>query len=220
MKSPRQIVFLLFITLVALTGSAVHGQQAGDAAARLVDSFGPVPNGDMRGRMDLFLAELAHNSDSKGMIYVHGTPAETAGRTRYFQNQINFRSFDALRIKFLKGRNVGEVRSDFWLVPPGAHEPDVKPEAWIFKDIRQAIRSAVTTAMSGLDKEAQKLRDHQSYIINYGTPSQIRQRERWIRDAISFRRYDASRITLVNGGPGPVRTVMWLVPPGAENPRP
>ena len=74
--------------------------------------------------------------------------------------------------------------------------------------------------MVDLDKEARKLSNDQAYVINYGTPAQIAQRETWIRDAIVFRRFDSYRITLVKGGSGPVRTVMWLVPPGAENPTP
>ena len=175
----------------------------------------------LRGRGDLLLAEVSNNPDSKAIIYSYGTPAQIAARTRYFKNQIAFRQFDASRIKFISGRNVGDVRTDMWLVPSGAHEPDVKPEAWIFKDIRRANKSAVTTAMSGLDKEVRKLQDHQVYIINYGTSRQIAQRERWIRDGIVFRRFDSYRITLVNGGnSGTLRTVMWLVPPGAANPAP
>lgn len=221
MNSPRQILFLLFVTLVALTPSAVHGQQAGDAAARLIDSFGPVANGDMRGRMDLFLAELANNPGSKGIIYVRGTPAQVAARTRYFQNQINFRSFDASRIKFLKGRNVGEVRSDFWLVPSGAHEPDIKPEAWIYREVGRVSKGRASFEIDNYLQEVKRLDDHQAYVINYGSPKQIALREQWLRDALrrAFNHH-WPRITFVNGGPGQVRTVMWLAPPGAKHPMP
>ncbi len=133
---------------------------------------------------------------------------------------MGFRSFDASRVAYISGINVGDVRSDLWIVPVGASEPDIKPEAWIVRELGRAYKAAVTKAMSDLDKEAQKLQDYQSYIINYGTPAEIALREKWIRNAIPFRRYDASRTTLVNGGPGPIRTVMWLVPPGAANPTP
>jgi len=64
----------------------------------------------------------------------------------------------------------------------------------------------------------------QGYIINYGTDREIAVRERLIRNHIAFRRFDASRITLVNGGANPrgrgVWTKLWLVPPGANNPTP
>ncbi|MGI8788410.1 MAG: hypothetical protein ACR2HG_11695 [Pyrinomonadaceae bacterium] len=59
-------------------------------------------------------------------------------------------------------------------------------------------------------------------IINYGTPKQIAKRESDIRKAITFRKYDASRVTFVRGGDQGtgVRTVFWRVPPGAAEPTP
>jgi len=62
------------------------------------------------------------------------------------------------------------------------------------------------------------------YIINYGIEDQIAAREKQIRKAISFRKYDANRITIVRGGVSPngtrVWTVVWIVPPGSEFPVP
>lgn len=62
----------------------------------------------------------------------------------------------------------------------------------------------------------------QGYIINYGTPAQIRRRRQQIVSAINFKQYDASRVTFVDGGDrgnGP-ETKFFLVPPGADNPQP
>lgn len=62
----------------------------------------------------------------------------------------------------------------------------------------------------------------QGYIINYGTPAEIRRRRAQIMKAINFRKYDASRVTFVDGpdnGTG-VNTKFYLVPPGADNPQP
>ena len=61
----------------------------------------------------------------------------------------------------------------------------------------------------------------QACIINYGTDREIARREKQIRNSIAFRKYDASRITLVRGGYREiVKTDLWLVPPGAEPPTP
>jgi hypothetical protein len=62
----------------------------------------------------------------------------------------------------------------------------------------------------------------QGYVINYGTPAEIKRRRAQINKAINFRKYDPSRITFVDGpdnGTG-VNTKMYLVPPGAERPQP
>ncbi|MBK8464427.1 MAG: hypothetical protein IPL32_01220 [Chloracidobacterium sp.] len=62
----------------------------------------------------------------------------------------------------------------------------------------------------------------QGYIINYGTPAQIKARRAQIMKAINFRKYDASRVTFVDGpdnGSG-INTKFSVVPPGAEKPTP
>ncbi|MEQ1643063.1 MAG: hypothetical protein ABL959_06430, partial [Pyrinomonadaceae bacterium] len=62
----------------------------------------------------------------------------------------------------------------------------------------------------------------QGYIINYGTPAQIKARRAQIVKAINFRKYDIGRVTFVDGpdnGTGE-QTKLYLVPAGADNPRP
>ena len=57
------------------------------------------------------------------------------------------------------------------------------------------------------------------YIINYGTPAQVKKQKAQIMKAITFRKYDASRITFVDGpNNGEVKTKFWLIPAGADNP--
>jgi len=59
------------------------------------------------------------------------------------------------------------------------------------------------------------------YIINYGTPAQIKKQKAQIMKAITFRKYDAGRVTFVDGpNNGAVSTKFWLVPAGADNPMP
>ena len=62
----------------------------------------------------------------------------------------------------------------------------------------------------------------QGYIINYGTPADIRARRAQIEKAITFRKYDRSRVTFVDGpdtGEG-IKTKFVIVPPGADIPTP
>lgn len=62
----------------------------------------------------------------------------------------------------------------------------------------------------------------QGYIINYGTDKDITRREKQIRDAIKFRKYDINRVTFVRGGDTGegIRTRFLIVPAGAEPPTP
>jgi hypothetical protein len=60
------------------------------------------------------------------------------------------------------------------------------------------------------------------YIIIYGTPAQIRAARAQITKAISFQKFDPSRVTIVEGPPQgtDVQVKLYLVPAGAENPAP
>jgi hypothetical protein len=61
------------------------------------------------------------------------------------------------------------------------------------------------------------------YVINYGTSREIAARERLIQNHIRFRRFDASRITMVSGGDstsGEPTTKLYRVPTGATTPAP
>ncbi len=60
------------------------------------------------------------------------------------------------------------------------------------------------------------------YIITYGTPKEIARREKIIKDAIKFRKYDPTRVVFVQGGNTGEGTVtkFWIVPAGATPPQP
>jgi hypothetical protein len=64
----------------------------------------------------------------------------------------------------------------------------------------------------------------QGYIINYGTDKEVAAREKQIRNAIAFLKFDASRVTMVRGGANTrgsgVWTTLWVVPAGAPTPTP
>ncbi len=61
----------------------------------------------------------------------------------------------------------------------------------------------------------------QGYIINYGTAAEIKRRKAQLMKAINFRKYDSSRVTMVDSiSSDGQNTKFYLVPAGAENPTP
>ena len=62
----------------------------------------------------------------------------------------------------------------------------------------------------------------QVYVLDYGTPAQIKKRRADLQKAFTFRKVDMGRITWVDGGDtrGGVYTKFTLVPPGATPPSP
>lgn len=76
--------------------------------------------------------------------------------------------------------------------------------------------------LDALFLELQNDPNSKGYIINYGTAKQKAARVKLINDHIKFRKFDGTRITIVDGGDngGVLRTTLWVVPAGADNPNP
>ncbi|MGI9055040.1 MAG: hypothetical protein ACR2F2_04470 [Pyrinomonadaceae bacterium] len=94
-----------------------------------------------------------------------------------------------------------------------------KPQAILFDEFEKATNGNVKMRMDSFFTELSNNPASQGYIINFGTGREIAKRERQIRDSINFRRYDATRVVIVNGGfRGVIKTEFWIVPAGAETP--
>ena len=94
-----------------------------------------------------------------------------------------------------------------------------QPKANLFDEFEKATNGYVKMRMDSFFVDLSNNPSSQGYIINFGTDREIAIRNRQIRNSISFRNYDASRITIVNGDfRGAVKTELWIVPAGAENP--
>lgn len=105
----------------------VQGSETAGVAPKpdpvLVDEFGAMPNDDIRGRLDLFFAELSNNPNNQGYVINYGTPAQIATRERLIRNHIAFRRFDASRITLVNGGEGTGVSTKLYRVPPGADNP-------------------------------------------------------------------------------------------------
>jgi hypothetical protein len=99
-------------------------------------------------------------------------------------------------------------------------QTDENPQAVKIDEFERATNGYVKMKMDNFYVELNNNPTAQGYIINFGTAREIAIRERQIRNAINFRKFDASRITIVNGGfRGVVKTEFWIVPAGGENPK-
>jgi hypothetical protein len=94
-------------------------------------------------------------------------------------------------------------------------------EAVKFEEFGKATNGYVKMLFDSIMVKLQANPNAQLVIINYGSDREIAKREKQIRNAIAFRRYETTRITLIRGGNEKViRTQFWIVPEGAETPMP
>ncbi len=91
-----------------------------------------------------------------------------------------------------------------------------------FTEFTRAVADEVKANLDPFFSELSNNPNATGTIINYGTPREIRIRERDIRSAIRFRNFPAERVTIINGGNRGtgVRTVLFIVPAGATPPIP
>jgi hypothetical protein len=117
--------------------------------------------------------------------------------------------------------NVGGLCGD---CNPNASETGVVaplPEAIPIDEFGRLANDDVRARLDAFFTELSNNPNDTGYIINYGPARQVTARERLIRNHIALRRFDASRIVIVNGGEEPeIRTRLWRVPPGAQPPTP
>lgn len=94
--------------------------------------------------------------------------------------------------------------------------------ASVIDEFGKATDDDVKARVDGFYTQLNNNPNAQGYIINYGTPAQIKKRRAQIMKAINFRKYDVSRVTFVDGpdnGTGE-STKFYLVPAGADKPTP
>ena len=96
------------------------------------------------------------------------------------------------------------------------------PQSYVIDEFTRLVDNDVKARVDNLYITLNNNPNATGYIINYGTPAQIRSRERQIDKALAFRNYDRSRVVIVNGGNrgNGVETVFWIVPAGADAPTP
>lgn len=102
-----------------------------------------------------------------------------------------------------------------------AEQVNQEKKSYIFAQLEKASNAEVKLKVEQLDRKLSEDVYLHGYIINYGTPKAIARREMQIRNSIRFRKFDATRITLVRGeNIGKLKSVFWIVPAGAQPPTP
>ena len=96
-----------------------------------------------------------------------------------------------------------------------------KPEASMQSDFGRVPNGQIRMLVDTFFLELQNNPTSQGYIINYGKDREVAGRERLLRNHIVFRQQDASRITFIRGAnKKEFNTQLWIIPEGAEPPKP
>jgi hypothetical protein len=94
---------------------------------RLFDTFGPLPDDEVKARIQNLYVELGNNPQAQGYIINYGTDKEIANRERQIRKAITFLKLDPSRVTLVRGganpNGESGVFTRVWIVPPGADNP-------------------------------------------------------------------------------------------------
>ncbi|HEY0051570.1 MAG TPA: hypothetical protein VGB68_19890 [Pyrinomonadaceae bacterium] len=94
---------------------------------RPFDTFGPLPNDDVRGRLDNYFVALRNDPTSTGYIVIDGPERAASRLETLVRNHIRFRRFDASRITIVRGdTTTPEVFTRLYVIPAGRTSADIE----------------------------------------------------------------------------------------------
>ncbi|MGC2234834.1 MAG: hypothetical protein WA584_01565 [Pyrinomonadaceae bacterium] len=99
---------------------------AAPATYREVDTFGPLPDDEVKARVEAFYRELSNDPNATGYIINYGTDKQIAARERQINKAITFLRLDKSRVTIVRGGVNPDgtgVKTRLFVVPAGASNP-------------------------------------------------------------------------------------------------
>ena len=211
---------------------------------RMVDEFRTAGSNCEEGfaRLDGFFAEINNNPVDAALIVLYGDPGEAnAARRRAMQlrNHFRFRNFDLRRVRMIFGPPRENGTTQFWLIPPGAEEPNIAGAVAV-REIERPTKTMLYASeyMDGIPGCNGNIYDLGGYsevlktdaanvarvVIGQSSQVKYRRKAKEIRDELRSHGIPANKIVTVYKYVRPNRmlefTELWIVPrknPPARN---
>jgi len=211
-------MFRVLLLISVVMSSFAFAQTEQKPEATKYDEFQVATNGNVKARMDAYYIELNNNPTAQGYIFNFGTDKDIAVRERQIRNSITFRKFDASRITLVRGGFRGIVQTQLWLVPPGAETPTVESSSKMIDEFEKASNGDIKARLDSLFIELSDNSSYQGYIVNYGSTKEVFAREKLIRNYITVRKLDLSRVKFLKGSVREViKTEFWVDSPKVKS---
>ncbi len=208
---------ILFLILV-LMSSVAFAQTEDKPKAIKFNEFETATGGYIKMNMDAFYIELANDPAAQGYIFNFGTDKEIAVREKQIVNAISFRKYDSSRVTMVKAGFWKVVKTEFWLVPAGAENPQPASKAEKFDEFGKINDEVLSLKLDIFFISIANDPNALGYILNFGTEKVISARERRIKNYLLMRKLDLSRIIFKKAGYSDVgRTSFWIIRPDNKN---
>lgn len=206
----KSILLILFVFSALCFAQNENAPQTLPVAEKIAE-FETVTNGYVKMMMDTFYIDLNNNPSAQGYIINYGLPREIAKRRAQIAKSIAFRRYDATRINFVEGGFRPKIKTEFWLVPPGVEPPTPQTYAKQVDEFENNTIGGIKARIDNFYIELNNNLNAKGYVVNYGTRQQIALRNQYIKNAITLRRFDLSRITFIVAGTSKtIKTEFWM----------
>ncbi|HVE55864.1 MAG TPA: hypothetical protein VNB22_03485 [Pyrinomonadaceae bacterium] len=211
------MIRLLFL-LLFLMSTAAFAQTEETPKPVKFDEFETATNGYVKMKTDAFYVELENNPSSQGYIINYGTDREIVVREKQLRDAIDFRKFDAARITLVRGGFWKNIKTELWIVPPGAENPRPSSTAEKFDEFLKMPDDELSSKLQSLYTSLAKDPKLKGYILIYGSPKLIASQKAQIQNIIGNLKLDSSRVIFKDAGfEKEMKTEFWLFPPDNRN---
>lgn len=199
------------LSVFVLVGFAQTAENQNKPEANKIAEFEMATDGYVKMMMDSYFIELSNNPASQGYIINYGLLRDLARRRTQFLKSIKFRNYDATRMTFVDSGFRPKIKSELWIVPPGAENPTPQIDTEMVDEFEKVTPGDIKARIDNIYIELNNKKDFQGYILNFGTKQQIAARVAQIKKYIFFRKFDSSRITFIDGGTSKtIKTQFWI----------
>ena len=224
---------VLFLLLVVLSSVAFAQTEETPKAVKF-EEFEKATNGYVKMKMDYFYTELNNNPQSDGYIINYGTDREITIREKQIRVAINWRKYDASRVTIVRGGFRDGVKTEFWMVPPGAENPAPNSTGEKIDEFGKTPDDDLRARLQSFYGSLANNPNSKGFILIYGSPKVIASQTARLQKFIENYKFNSSLLTFKDAGfdkgvrtefwrlpsqiKNKLKTEIWIVPPGAKPP--
>lgn len=117
-----KVLFLILILMSSTALAQTKTVQKDVPKAYIFTELGKANNAEVKKKFEEFYKKLK-DSVWQGYIINYGTTKEIVNREKQLMNTISFHINHVVRLTVLRSKNIGKLKTVFWIVPVGADPP-------------------------------------------------------------------------------------------------
>lgn len=162
------MIRILFLLLVVMSSIAFAQTEKKPEAIKFAE-FAAATNDFVKKKIEAFYIELENKPNSQGYIINYGTDKQIALREQQIRQSITFLKYDSPRVTIVRGGFWKNIKTEFWIVPPGAENPMPTSTAEKFDEFEKILYEDTMARIENLYVNLGNNPNLHGYILNFGS---------------------------------------------------